>query len=225
MLQAAGMTGSSSAGSPGQTGGRRLSPAPATKVCGWCWGCPWPGWAGGTAGGACSGVTRDSAGSGSPPGPGTPAPASTPASASASSNCTACRPSWATNAPGSQVSRPYSSGPGRDGVGRHPRTPCLPRPLQDLSRCGPLGRVLVQAVADEVGQALRDARQVGFLLGDAEHHGVGPAAGRAERQGARGGVREDGTEAEDVGRGGDPVAAHLLGRHEARVSRRARPRA
>ncbi len=75
-------------------------------------------------------------------------------------------------------------------------------------------RVLAEAVADQVGDALGDARQVGFLLGDAEHQGVDSAVGGAEGQGAGRRVGEDGAEAEDVAGRGDPVAPHLFRCHE-----------
>ncbi|PPS68938.1 hypothetical protein BZZ08_07356 [Streptomyces sp. MH60] len=89
------------------------------------------------------------------------------------------------------------------------------RALQDLGETRPRGGILPQAVAYEVGDALGHALQVGFLLRDAEHQGVHTAVRGAEGQPARGGVGKDRAEAEDVARGRDTVAAHLLGRHEA----------
>ncbi len=87
--------------------------------------------------------------------------------------------------------------------------------FQDAVEGRPCGGVLAQARADQVGDALGDALQVRFLLGDAEHQRVHTAAARgAEGQGAGGGVGEDRAEAEDVARRGDAVAPHLLGRHE-----------
>lgn len=73
----------------------------------------------------------------------------------------------------------------------------------------------MQTVPYEFLEALREPFEVGFLLGDTEHQGVHPAVGRAERQRARRRVGEDRAEAEHVAGRGDPVAAHLLGGHEA----------
>jgi hypothetical protein len=86
--------------------------------------------------------------------------------------------------------------------------------FQDVVEGRAGGGVLAQALADEVGDALGDARQVRLLLGDAEHQGVHAAVGRTERQVARGRVRQDRAQAEDVARGRDAVAADLLGGHE-----------
>ncbi len=88
------------------------------------------------------------------------------------------------------------------------------RAFQDAVETRAGGGVLAQAVAYEIGDALGDARQVRFLLGDAEHQRVHTAVGGAEGQGAGRGVGEDGAEAEDVAGRGDAVAPHLLGRHE-----------
>lgn len=105
---------------------------------------------------------------------------------------------------------------------RQPRVPGPPagdgvlgaRAVEDAVQGGAGGRVLAEAVADQVGDALGDARQVGFLLGDAEHQGVDTAVGGAEGERAGRRVGEDGAEAEDVARRGDAVAPHLFRRHE-----------
>ncbi|CAM5616201.1 putative protein OS=Streptomyces antimycoticus OX=68175 GN=SSPO_048670 PE=4 SV=1 [Streptomyces antimycoticus] len=79
---------------------------------------------------------------------------------------------------------------------------------------GPLGRVLVQACGDQPARPLGEPHQIGLLLGYSVHQGVDPAVHVAERLTSGGGEGEHRAQAEDIARGGDRLAAHLLGRHE-----------
>ncbi|BBJ42149.1 hypothetical protein SSPO_048670 [Streptomyces antimycoticus] len=88
------------------------------------------------------------------------------------------------------------------------------RTVQQLLQRGPVVRGLLQAVGDQLAQPLRQPLQVRFLLCDAVHDRVHTAVGRAEGLTAGRRVGEHRAEAEDIAGRGDPLAAHLLGRHE-----------
>ncbi len=90
-------------------------------------------------------------------------------------------------------------------------------PGQYLGGPGPRARIPVQAVPYEVEQPGRYAGQVRFRFGAAQQE-CREAAGLLrvpEGQPPGGRVRKDRAEAEDVARGGDRLAADLLGGHEA----------
>lgn len=80
---------------------------------------------------------------------------------------------------------------------------------------GSAGRVLLQAVPDEIEQNVRHAFQVGLFRRDPVQLRVQPIAVAGERRSPGGRVGEDGPEAKHVTGRRDIEPAHLLGCHEA----------
>ncbi len=87
-----------------------------------------------------------------------------------------------------------------------------PQPPLQLRNGRPPGRVLVEAGGDGAEQGLRDAVQLGRLMGGPVEQCVGRAG--AEGRDAGGRVGEHGAEGEHIAGGGEFGPGRLLGRHE-----------